>query len=75
MKLKIRNTEDLIQEAQHLIQSCSEREPRENGGVKVTFQTQANVPGLKDESRDPFKTPLSTPNSEPKNDLHQGLLL
>jgi len=37
VKLKIRNMEDLIQKAKHLIQSCSKKEPRENGGEKAIF--------------------------------------
>ena len=37
VKLKIRNMEDLIQKAKHLLQSCSKKEPRENVGEKAIF--------------------------------------
>lgn len=48
----MKNIEDLIQEAHHLIHSFSEREPRENRGDKVILKIQENVPELKDGSRD-----------------------
>lgn len=54
MKLKIKNIEDLIQEAHHLIHSFPEREPRENRGDKDILQIQENIPELKDGSRDTY---------------------
>lgn len=54
VRLKIRNIDDLIQKAQHLIHPCSEKEHRENKGDKVIYEIGENVPELKVGSRDSY---------------------